>query len=33
LIRHLLAIRRTVPRTCFRSAATFRHRGGTARPI
>jgi hypothetical protein len=33
LIRHLLAIRRTCPRTCFRSAAAIRHRGGSARPI
>jgi hypothetical protein len=32
LIRHLLASRRTCPRTYFRSAATLRHRGGTARP-
>ena len=33
LIRHLLAIRRNCARTCFRTAATVRHRGGTARPI
>jgi len=33
LIRHLLAIRRTVPRTCFRSAATYRHRGEPPDPF